>query len=160
MNIPPAERAVRAADLSLEKLAVNTHISQEEKVAEVSRQFEAVLLRQIIGQIQKPIFASKFSPDSFSAGIYRDTITSTLADSISKGGTFGLAKSLQSPLTRELPGGDGSGTKSPDNLSTLHGAGAGMAAQPVLDVRHSTTEHGTKSFQTVPRRPGATNHPL
>ena len=37
----------------MEKLAGNTNLSQEEKIGEVSRQFEAVLLRQILQTAQK-----------------------------------------------------------------------------------------------------------
>lgn len=94
---------IRAADLPLEKLASNSHVSQQDKVAEVSRQFEAALLRQILAQTQKPVFTSTFNQDSFAAGIYRDTVCAVLADTLSASGSFGLAQSLTPTLARQLP---------------------------------------------------------
>ena len=87
----------------MENLAGNSQLSQQEKLGEVSRQFEAVLLRQILQNAQKTHFASKFSGDSATSGIYQDMVTMQLADSISKSGTFGLAQSLEKQLNRELP---------------------------------------------------------
>ena len=48
MEISPLNREVRASELPLERLAGSKEVSQKEKIAEVSRQFEAVLLRQIL----------------------------------------------------------------------------------------------------------------
>ena len=39
--------------MPLEQLAANPHFTDQEKVAEVSRQFEAVLLRQILQETRK-----------------------------------------------------------------------------------------------------------
>ena len=86
----------------LEKLAGNTTLSEAQKVAEVSRQFESVLLRQILGQARKTVFASKLNEDSVSSGIYRDMVTAQLAEGISKSGSFGLARALETQLTRQL----------------------------------------------------------
>lgn len=87
----------------MEKLAGNSRISEQDKIAEVSRQFEAVLLRQILQSAQKTNFASKFTGDSTTSGIYQDMVTNQLADSISKSGAFGLAQTLNQQLQHELP---------------------------------------------------------
>ncbi len=102
MEISPLQRNVRAADLPLENLVTNQNISEQAKVAEVSRQFEAVLLRQILGDAQKTIFASTTNPESVGGSIYQDMITNQLADSISRSGSFGLARGLEKQLQREL----------------------------------------------------------
>jgi Rod binding domain-containing protein len=60
----------------------------------VARQFEAILLRQILQSTQKTVIPSKFSDNSTAASIYHDLVTHQLADSISKSGTVGLAKTL------------------------------------------------------------------
>ena len=105
MEISPLNREVRAAELPLERLASSKEVSQKEKVAEVSRQFEAVLLRQIMSQAQKPMFKSSLmAGDGTSNAIYQDMITQQLADRISKGGTFGFAKVLEQQLTVEYGG--------------------------------------------------------
>ncbi len=91
-----------SADVPLERLAGNASLTEKEKVAEVSRQFEAVLLRQILTETQKPLIKSKFSDNSTAASIYRDMIGNQLADSISKTGSVGLAKTLGRQLTHEV----------------------------------------------------------
>ena len=73
-----------------------TNISQ--KIGEASRQFEAVLLRQILSDSQKTVIPSELSDNSTAAGIYQDVITNTLADNISKSGAFGLAKTFTQQL--------------------------------------------------------------
>ena len=49
MNISPLQPAIKASDVPLDQLARNPNISQKDKVGEACRQFEAVLLRQILG---------------------------------------------------------------------------------------------------------------
>ena len=93
--------SIDPSQLPLEALAGNTKLSDEEKVGEVSRQFEAVLLRQIFQDIRKPVLAPKES-DATVNGIYSDMINNQLADSISRSGTFGLARSLQGQLSRQV----------------------------------------------------------
>ncbi len=104
MAIPPLQPAVKAADLSLERLASNPNISPQDKAAEVSRQFEALLLRQILNEAYKAPLASSGSQSSVAREIYQDIITSQLADNISKAGTFGLAQSFQHQLTQQVAG--------------------------------------------------------
>ena len=101
MNIPSLSHAAKASDLPLEKLVGNKSLSEKEKVAEVSRQFESVLLRQILGQARKTVFKSKFNEDSMASGIYQDMTTNQLADAISRNGSFGLARSLEAQLIRQ-----------------------------------------------------------
>jgi Rod binding domain-containing protein len=102
MNIPPLHPKIQAADVPLEQLAGNQKISDSDKVAEVSRQFEAVLLRQILQAARKSTVASSSSADAMTSGIYDDMINNQLAESISRSGSFGLAKSLQSQLAHQV----------------------------------------------------------
>ena len=102
MEISSIKAPVQAADLPIERLSGNTHLTKAEKLAEVSRQFEAVLLRQILGDAQKKVFASSINPESVAGGAYQDMITNQLADSISRSGGFGLAGSLQQQLQHQL----------------------------------------------------------
>ena len=53
MNPLSLQPQIKAADVPLNELAANPHIPDSEKVAEVSRQFEAVLLRQILQEARK-----------------------------------------------------------------------------------------------------------
>jgi Rod binding domain-containing protein len=101
MNIPSLTQAAKAGNLPLEKLAGNQSLSEKEKLAEVSRQFESVLLRQILGAARKTIFKSKFNEESMASGIYHDMTTIQLADAISRSGSLGLARSLEAQLIRQ-----------------------------------------------------------
>jgi len=98
MNVNPLSSTGRGADIPIEELASNSKLSEKEKLKEASRQFEAALLRQILADARKPVFPSRFTQQSAANGIYDDLITNQLADSISRGGQFGLARDLQSQL--------------------------------------------------------------
>jgi flagellar protein FlgJ len=102
MDIPPLQPRVRADELPLERLATAASVADRDKVAELTRQFEAVLLRQILAEAQKPVFKSSFNPDSVAGGIYRDLVTERLADQISRHGGLGVGQSLAAQLDREL----------------------------------------------------------
>ncbi len=102
MEIQRLDRAVQASDLPLERLAKSDQVSKEEKIGEAARQFEAVLLRQILSQAQKPLFKNALFPAGGTANaIYQDMVTQQLADRISEGGTFGFAAVLKKELTAE-----------------------------------------------------------
>lgn len=118
MEISGLDRSVKASGVPLERVATSKEVPEQEKIGEVSRQFEAVLLRQILGQAQKPLFKNSLMMGSGTANaIYQDMITQQLADRISQGGTFGFAKVLQKQLTSEY-----GGPKSESEGSTKAGA--------------------------------------
>ncbi len=101
MNIAALPTHVRPAELSLDQLERNPKVSDAEKVAEVSRQFEAVLLRQILADATKNMFKTVEGSDSATNGIYQDMVTNSLADSMSKSGGLGLARVLAKQLQHE-----------------------------------------------------------
>jgi flagellar protein FlgJ len=99
MQIAALQPNVDASHVPLESLAGSRTLSQDQKISEASRQFEAVLLRQFLSESQKPIITSEFTDDSNSSGIYQDMITNQLADSLSRSGGIGLAKIFERQLT-------------------------------------------------------------
>ena len=120
MEVSALNRPVQAADLPLEKLAGNPQLSEKEKVAEVSRQFEAVLLRQILTSAQKPHFRSTYSNDSMAGGIYRDLVTAQLADGISKSGALGFA----AVFAKQMESGKTAGAQAESSATTAAGVRA------------------------------------
>jgi Rod binding domain-containing protein len=102
MSVSPIQPRAEAADVEPEEIARNSKLTEDQKIGEVTRQFEAILLRQILQSTQKNVIPSKYADNSTAAGIYHDMVTHQLADSISKSGTLGLAKMLQHQLTRQL----------------------------------------------------------
>jgi peptidoglycan hydrolase FlgJ len=101
MEIPALQPAPLMADLSLERLAHDPQMKDDQKIAQLARQFEAVLLRQILASARKTVIHSDSNDDSAVSGVYQDMITSQLAESISRSGDFGVARSLQAQLTHQ-----------------------------------------------------------
>ena len=102
MKIHPPQLPVKAADVPIEQLAGSKKVTDPEKVAEVARQFEAVLVRQMLQQTRKSVVTSSSQTNTSTSGIYDDMINNQLADSISRSGGMGLAKSLQVQLTQQV----------------------------------------------------------
>jgi Rod binding domain-containing protein len=102
MEIAPLHKEIKTSGLPLERLTQNSRVSEEQKIHEVCGQFEAVLLRQILEKAQKPLFPSHSALNSSVNSIYQDMTTAQLADSISKAGSFGLARNLEEQFARQL----------------------------------------------------------
>jgi flagellar protein FlgJ len=101
MNISPiqSQPTTDTSNIPMEDLVGNKHLTEQQKIAEASRQFEAIMLRQILSEAQKPVISSEFTDNSTSAGIYQDYVTNALADSMSKSGTLGLANVFEQQLS-------------------------------------------------------------
>lgn len=103
-SINNAHAKVNPADIPLEKLATSKALSEEQKTSEMTRQFEAVLLRQILNEAQKPTFKSKFASTGVSSSIYQDMMVNQLADKISSSRTLGLAQELDKQVSWQING--------------------------------------------------------
>ncbi|MBC8094425.1 MAG: rod-binding protein [Akkermansiaceae bacterium] len=102
MTISPLHPKLEASDVPMEQIAGNKLLTQEQKIGEATRQFEAVLLRQILENTQKTVIKSKYSDDSTASSIYRDMVTNQLAESISKSGGMGLGETLKHEFTQQV----------------------------------------------------------
>jgi Rod binding domain-containing protein len=102
MHISPAQLLHSAAPLSPEPGAGRGPASQQEKLGEACRQFEVMLLRQILATAQKPVFKSNLMSESVSTDIYQDMVTEQLADGLSRSGAFGVARTLQEQLAQQV----------------------------------------------------------
>lgn len=117
MDIAPIQMN-SAPDVPIDQLAQDHALTEQQKVAEVAQQFEAMMLRQILQETQKSVIPSEFTDNSTAAGIYHDMVTKQLADSISKSGTLGLAQTLERQLTRQLLPASTAGTDRPADANT------------------------------------------
>jgi len=155
MSIPALNRTVTAANLPLEKLAGSTQVSQKEKLAEVSRQFEEVLLRQILAQSQKPLVQSSLAGTSGAGNaIYQDMISQQLADRISRGGSFGFAKVLEKQLDNQYIKKDhvpaqlkplGAGPELKEfHMRPVAGPAESLAAKPAIKTHHVLGQPGKR----------------
>lgn len=93
---------VNASELSLEQLSRNPHVSESDKAKEAARQFEAVLLRQILQSAHKTGLEGLTDGEgSASKDVYFDMMNYHLADTISRGGGLGLASALEAQLIQQ-----------------------------------------------------------
>jgi Rod binding domain-containing protein len=100
---------------NLERIAADPALKESEKIAEACRQFEALLLRQVLAETHRPMQGSGQS--STVSSIYQDLIHNTLAESISRSGMLGLAQTLQQDFTRQIKGAD---TEPPRHTGAAH----------------------------------------
>jgi len=94
MEISPLQRKVKATEVPLDRLIGSKSVSTHDKLDAASRAFESVLLRQILESAQKTVIPSSFTSETTSSSVYRDLITTQLADGISRSGQFGLARTF------------------------------------------------------------------
>jgi Rod binding domain-containing protein len=74
--------------------------TQSRKLRESTEQFEAVLLRQILTSAQKPLLAKPLFGKSPGDDIVRDLKTERMAEQISRTGSVGLARYLETTLRK------------------------------------------------------------
>ncbi len=117
MDINPVHRQMQIANQPIEQLANNKSLSEAEKIGEISRQFESILVKQILEAGQKTTLAGATEKSS-TASIYQDMINNQLADSISRSGTLGFANSLKAQLIRQTQGAAAPGAAA-DHTPTL-----------------------------------------
>ena len=92
--INDAERA-RASHL---KGAALRNASPAEQRAAVASQFEAVLVRQLLGKTMTKMLSSG-SSESTAGGIYGDMLTDSLAQQLTAGRGLGLGRMIEQQLT-------------------------------------------------------------
>jgi len=93
--------AVNAARLTPEQVADSPMLSEREKLSEMSRQFEAVLLRQILTEAHKPVFKSSMALGSAASSVHQDMLITEMAKQITQGPGTGLATQLTRDLGRQ-----------------------------------------------------------
>ena len=87
--------AVHAAIEEAEKAA-------EAKIDEVSRQFEAVILRNFLKDSLKPVFKTYLNKENSQNSIYRYHLVDSLAESMSERQALGISNILQMQLKSTL----------------------------------------------------------
>jgi Rod binding domain-containing protein len=114
MNIGALQSGFRPGELSLEQVSTSSVISEQEKVAELARQFEGVMVRQMLREARQPMLESAPEGGSSDTRAYDDMVTDRMAEAITRGGGFGVASSLQAQLLRQIPHPGGRADSAPD----------------------------------------------
>lgn len=130
MHTDPLQRRVNVFDLPLDRLAHNPNVSEPDKRRAAARAFEAVLLRQILADAQKPVLSSALSPETSAKAIYRDLLTSQLADGIARSGQFGLARSLESAWQHQTASASPPSDAAPPPTSRTASEGSDASSTP------------------------------
>ena len=82
----------------LMEMAHSKHVSEQQKTAAVSQQFESVLVKQFLKEALKPMFKGVFNEDGNAHRLYRHFFTDAISESIASGGGFGVSTILQQQL--------------------------------------------------------------
>lgn len=99
MNISPITLRAEPADTTAGKKPT----SEAKKLADATRQFEAMLVRHILQQARQTVIKSKVTNTSAGSDIYQDLVNAQMADAMTQSGGFGLAKTLERQLSPQLP---------------------------------------------------------
>ena len=86
----------------LMEMAHSKNISQKQKNAAVSQQFEAVLVKQFLKEALKPMFEGVFNEDAGAHRMYRHFFTDAISESVAQGGGFGISNILQQQLNQKI----------------------------------------------------------
>ena len=84
----------------LMEMAHSKHVSEQQKTAAVSQQFESVLVKQFLKEALKPMFKGVFNEDGNAHRLYRHFFTDAISESIASGGGFGVSTLLQQQLAQ------------------------------------------------------------
>lgn len=79
-------------------LVHNKQMTEKQKVAEASKQFEGVMLRQYLKDALKPLVETEMTKNSSSDQIYRSYLIDIMAGSMAESGAFGVSNSLQASI--------------------------------------------------------------
>ena len=93
MDITAITNQLRPTGLSADPAEAQSVRTDPVKLAKASRQFESILVRQILGESMKPLLEA--GP---SGQVYGYMLTDALSEKISEGGGLGLAHVLQTQL--------------------------------------------------------------
>ena len=72
---------------------------EDAELVDATRQFEAVFLRQFLGDALKPIFHATPGSEGPGAGFYQYMMTDVIANSLTQQEQFGMASLLQMQLS-------------------------------------------------------------
>ena len=109
MNISALSSITPASTLSLEEQPRNpgsaTTTADRKKVAQ---QFEAILVRQLLGKTMTSMLGSGEGGSSTAGSVYGDMMTDSLAQQLTAGSGLGLGRMIEKQLTpRGTPADDG-----------------------------------------------------
>ena len=109
-----------ASTSDLGRLANHPHLKEEEKMEAVAKEFEVMLVKQVLKSAQQPMTdsGSTLFPTQGTGAIYGDMMVDTLAGSIGRAGQLGLARMFQQQLASQPTGEANPAGPSENNLKS------------------------------------------
>lgn len=103
MSIPTSSVTMSSIDPSgLNNIVHSKHLTEEQKLGEATRQFEAVMLGMILKDSMKTHFQGYLEHSSANENIYGSLVAEMMADSLSQTAQFGLSTSLQAQIKPQI----------------------------------------------------------
>ena len=89
------------SNMDLTQLANQSQLSEENKLEAAAKEFEVMLVKQVVKSAQQPLTesGSTFFPTQGTGAIYGDMMIDTLSGSIGRAGQLGLARLFQQQLS-------------------------------------------------------------
>jgi len=108
MNITPPTAAGISFGQDLDRLK---QLPEREAIGRLSREFEAIFVREILKNAQKTVIESSITREDGASAIYRDMMVEHLANGIRDAGGLGVAEALERDLTRQVAARSGPETR-------------------------------------------------
>lgn len=99
MNISPTAAAGITMGRDLDQLK---KLPEGEAIGKLTREFEAIFVREILKNAQKTVIQSSITKEDGAGAIYRDMLVDSLANGIRDAGGLGLAQALERDLTQQV----------------------------------------------------------
>jgi Rod binding domain-containing protein len=125
VNVTPLTSSVTAAPASFNAAAVRNAAPAEQRAA-VAKQFEAIMVRQMLGKTMNSLLGG--STGGVASSVYGDMMTDTLSQQLTAGNGLGLSRFIQLQLT---PRGEAASPATTASVpATAPAAAAPAATQP------------------------------
>jgi Rod binding domain-containing protein len=96
VNVTPLTSSATAAPASFNAAAVRNAAPAEQRAA-VAKQFEAIMVRQMLGKTMNSLLGG--STGGVASSVYGDMMTDTLSQQLTAGNGLGLSRFIQLQLT-------------------------------------------------------------
>lgn len=87
----------------LEALVNNDAVSTQQKLKEVSVQFESIMLREYLNTSLKPLLKSQMGEGASGSHVYEGMIIDHMADTLARSGQFGVADAFYQEMKAIVP---------------------------------------------------------
>ena len=85
----------------LDRVAHDSNLTENQKVGELAKEFEAMLFKQVLKGMKQSVGGSGMFPSEGPHAIYGDMMIDTIAQSISHAGQIGFSRTFTDQLTNQ-----------------------------------------------------------